>query len=683
MEGFSRFIVYHKKTIIIIYIILIGLSFIGSQFVEINYDLSKYLPGELNSIKGKEILENEFEISGLGYLLLKDKTLLETEDIVNDIKSMDGVKDVIWLGAAEDIYKPEEFMDEKVKDEFLRENSSLLQIQFTDPDDSMATVNSMEEVFNYIGDEGVIGGPAAISHDMQMITSREMIYYSIIAFVIIFIILFLAMESFIEPILFFIAIGVAIILNKGTNIIFSSVSFNTDSVASIIQLAVSMDYSIFLIHRYIEEKKYFGDRERAMTSAIRNTFISVLSSSLTTVGGFLALAFMKYGIGKDIGLVLAKGVLLSLISVVTLLPVLVLISDKWIEKYQHRIFLPSFRRTSKIIVKYGHLFLVLAILISLPSFLGQSQVNYYYSNEKVLPKTFKSNMGNTEIDRLFENKNQLAAIIPKGDKVKELGLIGKLKAIEGVIDVKGLYSMVDIEIPEEFIPKDVLENFQGENYSMINVNLNLPMEGDATKKTLDEIRNTLGRDYDNWYLTGESVIYADLAEVTSKDYKNITIISIIVIGGILVLAFKSLVIPIILVALIQLGIWINLAIPYIQGIDLNFISFIIIGAIQLGATVDYAILYTSRYQENIKVLDKKEAAIKTIIDTGRPILTSALILFTATLSVYMVTSMRNTAELTLLIGRGAIISLILVLIVLPSLLMIFHKYVQKTIASKE
>ncbi|MFA7534347.1 MAG: MMPL family transporter, partial [Tissierellaceae bacterium] len=430
-------------------------------------------------------------------------------------------------------------------------------------------------------------------------------------------------------------------------------------------------------------KKYFGDRERAMTSAIRNTFISVLSSSLTTVGGFLALAFMKYGIGKDIGLVLAKGVLLSLISVVTLLPVLVLISDKWIEKYQHRIFLPSFRRTSKIIVKYGHLFLVLAILISLPSFLGQSQVNYYYSNEKVLPKTFKSNMGNTEIDRLFENKNQLAAIIPKGDKVKELGLIGKLKAIEGVIDVKGLYSMVDIEIPEEFIPKDVLENFQGENYSMINVNLNLPMEGDATKKTLDEIRNTLGRDYDNWYLTGESVIYADLAEVTSKDYKNITIISIIVIGGILVLAFKSLVIPIILVALIQLGIWINLAIPYIQGIDLNFISFIIIGAIQLGATVDYAILYTSRYQENIKVLDKKEAAIKTIIDTGRPILTSALILFTATLSVYMVTSMRNTAELTLLIGRGAIISLILVLIVLPSLLMIFHKYVQKTIASKE
>lgn len=683
MESFSRFIVYHKKTLIFIYVILISLSFIGSQFVEINYDLSKYLPSELNSIKGNEILEREFGISGLGYLLLKDKTFLEAEDIVEDIKSIEGVKDVLWLGAAEDIFKPEEFMDEKAKDEFLRGNSSLIQIQFTDPDDSMRTVKSMGKVIEYIGEEGIIGGPAAISHDMQMITSKEMIYYSIIAFIIIFIILFLAMESFIEPILFFIAIGVAIILNKGTNIIFSSVSFNTNSVASIIQLAVSMDYSIFLIHRYIEEKKYFGHREKAMTSAIANTFVSVLSSSLTTVGGFLALAFMKYGIGKDIGLVLAKGVLFSLISVVTLLPVLVLMTDKWIEKYQHRIFLPSFRRTSKVIVKYGHLFLVLAILLSLPSFLGQSQVNYYYSNERVLPKTFKSNMGNAEIDKLFKNKNQLAVIVPKGDKVGELELINELNTIDGVIDVKGLYSMVDIEIPEEFIPLDVLEKFQGKNYSMININLNLPMEGDMTKETLDIIKNTIGESYENWYLTGESVIYADLAEVTSRDYKNITIISIIVIGGILVLAFKSIVIPVILVALIQLGIWINLAIPYMQGIDLNFISFIIIGAIQLGATVDYAILYTSRYQENIRSLDKKEAATKTIVDTGRPILTSALILFTATLSVYMVTSMRNTAELTLLIGRGAIISLILVLVVLPSLLIVFHSSVEKTIASKE
>ncbi|MFA5576619.1 MAG: MMPL family transporter [Tissierellaceae bacterium] len=683
MESFSKFIVYHKKTILFIYIVLIGFSFIGSQLVDINYDLSSYLPGQLNSIKGREILQEEFGISGLGYLLVRDKSFLELEELVEGLRSIEGVKDLVWLGAAEDIFIPEEFMDERVKDEFLRDGANLLQIQFVGADDSMATVDSMEKVLDYIGDEGIIGGPAAISHDMQKITSKEMIYYSIIAFIIIFIILFLSMESFVEPILFFISIGVAIILNKGTNIIFPSVSFNTDSVASIIQLAVSMDYSIFLIHRYIEEKKYFGDKDKAMISAIGNTFISVLSSSLTTVGGFLALTFMKYGIGKDIGLVLAKGVLFSLVSVVTLLPVLVLMSDRLIEKYQHRIFLPSFRRSSSIIVKYGHLFLIVALVLSLPSFLGQSQVNYYYSNERVLPKTFRSNIGNREIDRLFQNKNQLAALVPKGDKVREFNMIEELRDIGGVTDVKGLYSLLDLEMAEEFIPEDILENFQGENFSLININLGLAMEGEEVKEAIEGIREKLGESYDEWYLTGESVIYADLAEVTSKDYKNITLISIAVIGSILILAFKSIVIPIILVALIQVGIWINLAIPYVQGIDLNFISFIIIGAIQLGATVDYAILYTSRYQENIKGLDKREAAIKTIVDTGRPILTSALILFTATLSVYAVTSMRNTAELTLLIGRGAIISLILVLVVLPPLLIIFYNSVKKTIAPKE
>ena len=486
------------------------------------------------------------------------------------------------------------------------------------------------------------------------------------------------MESFIEPILFFIAIGVAIILNKGTNVIFSNVSFNTDSIASIIQLAVSMDYSIFLIHRYIEEKRNHDSKDKAMIAAIGYTFTSVLSSSLTTVGGFLALTAMKYGIGKDIGLVLAKGVLFSLISVITLLPILVLATDKWIEKYQHKIYLPNFKRSSSFIIKYRYVFLILAILIAIPSSLAQSQVEYYYANEKVLPKTFKSNLANSEIDKLFLNKNQLAIVIPKGDKLKEAKLISNLGKINGVVDIKGLYTMVDIEIPEEFLPSEAIENFQSDNYSLINLNLNLPMEGETTKEALKEIKSTLSNEYDEGYLTGESTIYADLEEVTSKDFRNITIISTVVIGIIILLAFKSLTIPLILISVIQLGIWINLAIPYMQGISLNFISFIIIGAIQLGATVDYAILYTSRYLENIEHLDKKEAAIKTIKDTGRPILTSALILFTGTLSVYLITSMKNTKELTLLIGRGAIISFILVLLVLPSLLMIFNNLIKKT-----
>ena len=678
VESFGKFIVGHKKTIIFIYILMIILSVISSQFVEINYDLSSYLPKEINSIKGKDLLEKEFGISGLGYILVKDKSFQELDKISKELESIEGVEKIIWLGSVEDILKPEDFMDEKIKNEFLKGNANLLQVQFSDSNDSMETIDAVDKIHLYIDEFGIIGGPASISYDLQKITSKEILYYSVIAFVIIFIVLFISMESFIEPILFFIAIGVAIILNKGTNVIFSNVSFNTDSIASIIQLAVSMDYSIFLIHRYIEEKRNHDSKDKAMIAAIGYTFTSVLSSSLTTVGGFLALTAMKYGIGKDIGLVLAKGVLFSLISVITLLPILVLATDKWIEKYQHKIYLPNFKRSSSFIIKYRYVFLLLAILIAIPSSLAQSQVEYYYANEKVLPKTFKSNLANSEIDKLFLNKNQLAIVIPKGDKLKEAKLISNLGKINGVVDIKGLYTMLDIEIPEEFLPSEAIENFQSDNYSLINLNLNLPMEGETTKEALKEIKSTLSNEYDEWYLTGESTIYADLEEVTSKDFRNITIISTVVIGIIILLAFKSLTIPLILISVIQLGIWINLAIPYMQGISLNFISFIIIGAIQLGATVDYAILYTSRYLENIEHLDKKEAAIKTIKDTGRPILTSALILFTGTLSVYLITSMKNTKELTLLIGRGAIISFILVLLVLPSLLMIFNNLIKKT-----
>lgn len=678
LESLGKLIVKHKKVILAIYIILIIFAIIAGSHVEINYDLSSYLPQNINSIKGKNILAKEFGINGIGYVLIKDKPLQEIEKLALDIESIYGVKDAIWLGDAEDVLKPEPFMDEKIKEEFFREGSHLIQVQFSNSNDSLMTIEAVGEIQKKLGEDDIFGGPASISKDMQTITSKEVIYYSIIAFIIISIILFISMESFIEPILFFATIGVAILLNRGTNIIFENVSFTTNSVASIIQLAVSMDYSIFLIHRYIEEKNNYSINDQAMIKAIGKTFNSVLSSSLTTVGGFLALVGMKYGIGRDIGLVLAKGVVFSFISVITLLPILVLTFDRLIEKYKHRIFLPNFKRTSSLIVKYRYIFLLIAILVAIPSFLAQSRVEYYYANEKVLPNTINSNKANIEIDKLFSNKNQLALIIPKKDKLKESNLINELEYVNGIEDIKGLYSMVDIAIPEGFIPDEIKANFQSEAYSLININLALPIEGKETKEALGRIKDIVSNRYHEWYLTGEAAIYLDLQEVTSKDFKNVTIISNLVIAIIILIAFKSISIPLILVFVIQLGIWINLAIPYMQGTTLNFISFIIIGAIQLGATVDYAILYTSRYMENIEKFNKNEGAIKTIKDTGRPILTSALILFTGTLSVYIITSMKNTAELTLLIGRGAIISLILVLVVLPSLLMIFNNLISKT-----
>lgn len=662
-----------------LYLVLAIGSLIASGFVEVNYDLSLYLPEGQNSIQGKDILEEEFGIGGTGNVLIKDQSSIEIKNMVNDIESIQGIKDVIWLGTVEDILKPEDFIDENIKKEFLSENANLIQIQFANANDSEETVEGVREIQKILGEKGVIGGPAAISKDMRDITSKETIYYSLVAFIIISVILFLALESFIEPILFFIAIGAAIVLNMGTNVIFDSVSFNTYSVAAIIQLAVSMDYSIFLIHRYIEEKLEYKDKEDAMTIAIEKTFSSIFSSSATTIAGFLALIIMKYTIGRDMGLVLAKGVLFSLITVVTLLPILILTFDKAIERYKHRTFLPNFRKSAAFIVKRKYILLLIGILIAVPAYLAQSNVEYYYGNEKVLPQTSDSNKAIKEIDKLFDNKNQLALIVPKGDRLKEIEMIKELEELEGVGDVKGLYSMVDPAIPESFIPQDVKENFESENYSLINMNLKLPLEGEVVQAGLENIKAKISAYYDDWYVTGEAAIYSDLQETTSKDFRNVTILSIILISAVILIAFKSIAIPFILVFIIQLGIWINLAIPYFQGISLNFISFIIIGAIQLGATVDYAILFTSRYKENLTNIGvKNRAARQTIEDTGGAILTSAMILFTGTFSVYLITSMTNAKELTLLIGRGAIISLFLVLMVLPGLLILFNKAIEKT-----
>lgn len=677
METVANFIVKHKKIIIILYLILCIVAFIGNRFVEVNYDLSLYLPKDLNSIKGKNILEEEFGIGGIAYILIKDEPFNEIENIVKDVEAIEGAREVIWLGTVEDIFKPEDFMDEDVKKEFISGNSNLIQIHFVNSNDSLETVEAIEEIKNVLGEKGMVGGPAAVSHDLQYTTAKEVKYYSLLAFVIVSIILFLSLESFIEPILFFITIGAAIILNMGTNIIFDNISFTTHSVAAIIQLAVSMDYSIFLLHRYVEEKEKHKDKEQAMIESIHKTFISISSSSLTTIAGFLALMIMKYAIGKDLGMVLAKGVFFSLLSVVTLLPVLILLFDEAIEKYKHKVYMPSFKKSAVFIIKRKYIFLVVAILIAIPAYLAQSNVKYYYANEKILPESSDSNIAIKEIDKLFSNKNQLALILPKGNKLKEFQLIKELEAMEEVVDVKELYSMVDVVIPETFIPEDIKDNFQSEHYSLININLNLPMEGDITKDSLNKIKTKVSNYYEEWYLTGESAIYSDLQKTTAKDFKNVNILSIILISSIILIAFKSISIPLILVFIIQLGIWINLAIPYIQGTELNFISFIIIGAIQLGATVDYAILFTSRYKENLEIIsNRNDASIQTIKDTGRSILTSALILFTGTFSVYLITSMSNTKELTLLIGRGAIISLILVLMVLPSLLIMFDKIIR-------
>ncbi|MGL5086141.1 MAG: efflux RND transporter permease subunit, partial [Clostridium sp.] len=469
--------------------------------------------------------------------------------------------------------------------------------------------------------------------------------------------------------------------NMGSNIIFGTISSNTNSVASILQLAVSMDYSIFLLHRYYEEKKSFLPKE-AMKNAIVNTFSTISASALTTVGGFLALMAMSYGIGKDMGLVLAKGVFLSLICVMTLLPAIVLVCEKYFKAKEHKVLIPSLSRLAKFFVKSRYVALIVAAIIIVPVFIASSKVSYYYSNEKTLKDSAESISSTNKINEVFGAKNQVVAIVPldKTNKLKEA--MNEVKEVEGVKSVLGLYSVVSNKLPIELIPKEIVEKFQSDEFTYFALDLDREMEGADTTETLAKVKESLNKSLDGgYYLTGESVVYDDLKTVTAQDFKVVTVVSIALVGIILAIAFKSISLPIILLFIIQLGIWINLSIPYYMGTELNFISFIILGAIQLGATVDYAILFTSRYKENLENMEKKEALIQTIKDTSRAVLTSALILIAGTLSVYLITTIRSASELTLLIARGSIISCILVFILLPAMLYVFDPIIKVTTLS--
>lgn len=674
MKRVAGFIIKHKRLILLFYLAAICLSAIGIRLTKVEYDMSSYLSKDMGSIKGRDILENQFGIKGTAELMVVDKKAYEVVELKKRIGEIPGIEKVVWLDDAQDIKKPGEFLDKAVYERFVRDKYSLLQIYFTDTNDSKTTQDALKQIHSRMSGEYYLGGQAAISGETQNTTSREMIYYSIVAVFIITIILLLATSSYFEPIFFFVAIGAAIIINMGTNFIFGRVSSMTFSVASILQLAVSMDYSIFLLHRYHEESRD-GDKKEAMIRAIEKTFSSVSASALTTVAGFLALVIMKYGIGRDMGLVLAKGVFLSLISVITLLPCLILSMDRWLEKYNHRILIPGFGKVSKWVVKFKYLALVLVVLLAVPAFLGQARLEYYYSNEKTLSRDKKAVVANQKIKEIFHKNNELILIIPRSERVEIEGLLRDIRAIDNISGVEGLYTMVDKAIPEGFIPDSLKKTFLSEKYTYFILGIESDSEGKLAGNTIERVQEIAKSHYNEYFITGEPAVYYDLQRVTSNDFNNVNIISIILIGLILLITFKSITLPIVLVFVIQLGIWINLSIPYFQGEVVNFISFIVIGAIQLGATVDYAILFTSRYKENLEIMPPVPAMVRTISDTGRSVLTSVLILAAGTFSVYFITTIKSAAEITLLIGRGAIISLLLVYILLPALLLVFGRII--------
>lgn len=671
MKKIAKFIVNNNKKIISFYLVLIIISAIAMQQVTINSDLSSYLPNSSMTKQGQKILEDDFNMLGQAVLAVKNKEMYEISAIVKEIESLDGVKNVIWLGKYEDTKKPVEFMNEETVSKFVKEDAYILNIFLEHSNNSSETFEIMDTIDEMIDGEYYLGGSAMKSKGVLESALSELPKYLILSVIIIFIILLVSTSSYFEPIFFLITIGVSIVVNMGTNIFLGDVSAVTFSATAILQLALSMDYSIFLLHTFHDERAGGKNLREAMKNAITTTFTSISASALTTAGGFIALLLMRYGMGADLGIVLAKGVFFSLIAVITLQPCLIILFDSVIEKYTHKVYLPTFKKVASFSVKYRYVILAAALLIVIPAFQAQSRVDYNYLS------AVKESGEESELKTIVENLGTQAIVIaPNDNKAIHEDYIENIRNLDYVNSITGLYTIVDKTIPDSFIPKEVLDSYTTDDYTYYIIELLGDREDKTSFEAINSISNISEKYFQEWYISGDTQAAKDLSEVTPKDFVKVAAASAIIIFFILLLAFRSIKYPILLVFVIELGIWINLSITYFMGANINFISYIIISSIQLGATVDYAILLTDKYRKYESTMLVKDAVRNAVKDSGRSILVSALIIFSSCLSVHYITSNLAVGEITLLIGRGALISTFLVIILLPALLVI-----SKTIGS--
>lgn len=677
MERLVNGILKYKKSILVFFILATVISLFTSSMVNINYNIMDYLPEEAPSTKALDVMNEEYDKGAANVrVVLKDVSIVDALKYKEKIKKVDGVDDIQWLDDVVNIKEPLELQNQDTIESWYKNNEALFSITVNE-DKEESAINEIGEI---IGENGMISGSAVNIVFAQETTEKELIKMMVILIPIILIILFLTTSSWFEPVLFLSTIGIAIIINSGTNLILGEISFVTKAAGSILQLAVSMDYSIFLLHRFSEFRNEGLAVKEAMKEAILKSVSSILSSGLTTVVGFAALIVMKFKIGPDMGFVMLKAICLSLISVLVLLPVLALYCYKLIDKTQHKSFMPKFNKFAKVSYKFRHISIILFLLLLIPCFLAQQNNSFSYGASEIYSdESTKIGHDTAAINKEFGKTNPLVLMVPKGDLVSERALCDELENIDKITSITSYAETVGITIPTEYVPDDTLSQLISDNYSRFIIVANVKVEGDETFALIDEIRNLAYKYYDDsYYFLGESVNTLDLKETIEDDNKKVNAISIIAIMIILLLTFKSLSLPIILVLVIEFSIWSNLTFNYFIGNDVFYIAYLIISSIQLGATIDYAILFTNRYIENRETMNKKEATQATISTTTVSILTSASILATAGIILGEISTNSIIAQLGILVGRGAILSLILVLFVLPALLMLLDKLIAKT-----
>lgn len=681
MQKFGRGVVKLRVPILIVSVLLLIPSIFGFVSTRINYDILSYLPSDIETMKGQDIMLDEFGKGGFSLVMLDGMDDKDVEKVKEKIEKVDHVCDVLWYDTLADVSLPKEVLPDDIYDFFNTDNSTMMAVFFDEATSADGSLEAVKEIRSIAGEQCFVSGMSSVVEDIKDLTMQEAPMYVVIAVILTSIILALTMDSFLIPLFFMLSVGMAIIYNMGTNFIQSEISFITEALAAVLQLAVTIDYSIFLWHSYKEEKeKHPGDNKEAMAVAIGKTITSVVSSSITTVAGFLALCFMSYELGMDMGIVMAKGVVIGVICCITVLPSMILVFDKALEKTMHKDLVPSLEKPSKFIIKHHAAFIVLFIVVLIPAVYGQINTNVYYNLTDTLPKDLNSVIANTKLDEEYNMATTHMLLVDADMKPKEVNsMLDEMGKVDGVSFSMSLDTLIGPSIPREIVPDSVTKILKSDKWQLMLVGSEYKVASDEENAQIDELSKIL-KSYDkDGMLIGEAAATKDLIDITDHDFKVVNIVSIAAIFIIILIALRSVSLPIILVAVIEFAITVNMGVPCFTNTTIPFIASVVIGTIQLGATVDYAILMTTRYKtERNAGKDKHEAVTIALTTSMKSIMVSALGFFASTFGVGVYSSVDMISQLCTLMSRGAIISMITVICILPSMLMLFDKVIINT-----
>ena len=673
---FDKWLTRHKAVVLIIAFLLLIPATIGYVSTRINYDLLSYLPNSLETVSGQDTMVDEFGMGAFSMIVVED---MEKKDIValkEKLKKVNHVEDVIWYDDAMDITVPTEMLPDKLREGLFNGNATMMIALFDNTTSADSTMDAITEMRGIVKKQAFISGMSGVVTDIKNLAMAEMPIYVVVAAVLSLLILLLTMDSLVTPVIFLLGIGMAIVYNMGTNMVFGEISYITQALTAILQLGVTMDYSIFLLESYEANKvRYDGDKNRAMAHAISNTFTSVTSSSVTTIAGFAALCFMTFKLGMDLGLVMAKGVIIGVIVCLTVLPALILCFDKAIDKTTHKNLIPNLDGLSKKIVKGWPVVLVLFLVLLGPAMYGNSNYEIYYDIAGALPQSLDSAVANKKLEEKF-NMNSTHIVLMK----EKSEMLKKIEDVKGVKWALGIDSFKGVSIPSSMIPKKLESKLKSDNYEIAFVCSDYKAATDEVNSQIADINKIVKKYSKDSMVIGEAPLTKDLQDVTDIDLVNVNYVSVAAIFLIILITFKSILIPVILVMVIEFAIFLNMSVPFYTHESLPFVASIVIGTIQLGATVDYAILMTSRYHKErvVRRKSKKEAidiAHKTSI---KSIMISGMCLFASTFGVTMSSSIDMIKSICTLLSRGAVISTIVVILVLPAMLTVFDKWICKT-----